>query len=146
MHLTLKREAIRPPGKNLLQQQELFDRFRNDFNHIRPHEALDMKTPSHFYMPSNRQYPQELPQPDYSLCDHQRKVNSGGAITVPTKGSPKCFVARALQGQPLGLTQIDENQWKLQFMDLQLGFIHFHNGHYYIALENNNHLSPTCPV
>jgi transposase InsO family protein len=42
MHLTLKREATRPPGSNFLQQQVRFDSFVHEFNHERPHEALAM--------------------------------------------------------------------------------------------------------
>jgi putative transposase len=44
-HLTLKKEATRPDGKNLLQQQAHFDTFLDEFNHERPHQALEMKTP-----------------------------------------------------------------------------------------------------
>jgi hypothetical protein len=40
MHLTLKREAIRPPGANSLQQQGRFDRFAQEFNTERPHQAI----------------------------------------------------------------------------------------------------------
>jgi Integrase core domain len=46
MHLTLKKEATRPPGFNGLQQQERFDAFVREFNGERPHEALDMKCPA----------------------------------------------------------------------------------------------------
>jgi hypothetical protein len=46
MHLTLKKEATRPPGFNSLQQQERFDAFVQEFNAERPHEALDMKCPA----------------------------------------------------------------------------------------------------
>lgn len=45
MHLTLKREATRPPGMNSLQQQARFDAFIRAFNAERPHEALAMKCP-----------------------------------------------------------------------------------------------------
>ena len=51
MHLTLKREATRPPGMNSLQQQGKFDDFVREFNTERPHEALDMKCPADVYMP-----------------------------------------------------------------------------------------------
>jgi len=40
MHLTLKKEATRPAGANLLQQQAKFDAFLQEFNNERPHEAL----------------------------------------------------------------------------------------------------------
>lgn len=39
MHLTLKKEATRPPGFNGLQQQERFDAFVREFNAERPHEG-----------------------------------------------------------------------------------------------------------
>ena len=45
MHLTLKKEATRPPGINSLQQQARFDAFVHQFNAERPHEALAMKMP-----------------------------------------------------------------------------------------------------
>ena len=34
MHLTLKKEATKPPAKNLLQQQEKFDRFIEYYNPV----------------------------------------------------------------------------------------------------------------
>jgi transposase InsO family protein len=49
MHLTLKQEATRPAGSNILQQQGKFDAFLEEFNNERPHEALDMKCPAGIY-------------------------------------------------------------------------------------------------
>ncbi|MBB3398305.1 transposase InsO family protein [Rhizobium sp. BK060] len=54
MHLTLKKEATRPPGRNILQQQARFDAFVSEFNTERPHEALDMRTPADIYTWGNR--------------------------------------------------------------------------------------------
>src|SRR3984957_12805373 len=56
MHLTLKKEATRPPGSNSLQQQDRFDAFVREFNIERPHEALDMKCPAERYLASTRHY------------------------------------------------------------------------------------------
>jgi transposase InsO family protein len=56
MHLTLKKEATRPPGFNSLQQQARFDAFIREFNTERPHEALDMKCPAECYAASARPY------------------------------------------------------------------------------------------
>src|SRR4029079_16554890 len=56
MHLTLKKEATRPPGINSLQQQARFDAFMHEFNTERPHEALGMKTPAELYVASPRRY------------------------------------------------------------------------------------------
>ena len=56
MHRTLKMEATRPAGCNFLQQQAMFDVFVHEFNHERPHEALEMKCPVEVYKPSTRPY------------------------------------------------------------------------------------------
>ena len=56
MHLTLKQEATKPPGQNLLQQQEKFDNFIQEFNTDRPHQAIDMKYPTEIYKTSSRIY------------------------------------------------------------------------------------------
>ena len=68
MHLTLKKEATRPPGMNILQQQAKFDAFVNEFNTERPHEALEMKCPAEFYMPSSKAY-DGLPEVAYPFHD-----------------------------------------------------------------------------
>ena len=39
MHLTLKQETTRPAAKNVLQQQERFDRFIECYKQERPHQA-----------------------------------------------------------------------------------------------------------
>ena len=56
MHWTLKNEATRPASANHLQQQERFDKFRKGYNQDRPHEALQMQTPSSIYRISERKY------------------------------------------------------------------------------------------
>jgi transposase InsO family protein len=66
MHLTLKKEATRPAGQNILQQQAKFDGFVDEFNTERPHEALHMRCPAEVYVPSPRPY-QGIPEPHLSL-------------------------------------------------------------------------------
>ncbi len=46
MHRTLKAETTRPAAANLNAQQRKFNRFREEFNQERPHEALDQETPA----------------------------------------------------------------------------------------------------
>ncbi|MBN2723296.1 MAG: transposase [Deltaproteobacteria bacterium] len=50
MHLTLKKETTRPCAANILAQQERFDKFKSEFNFIRPHEAINMSTPSEVFI------------------------------------------------------------------------------------------------
>ena len=56
MHLTLKKEATKPASANVLQQQARFDTFLAQYNHERPHQALDMKVPADVYTRSPRVY------------------------------------------------------------------------------------------
>jgi putative transposase len=56
MHLTLKREATKPAGANVLQQQARFDDFITRYNTDRPHQALGMKVPADLYSHSPRVY------------------------------------------------------------------------------------------
>ncbi len=51
MHRTLKDEAISPPKANGRKQQAAFDAFRHEFNHERPHEALNQRFPAEVYVP-----------------------------------------------------------------------------------------------
>ena len=44
MHSTLKQSTLQPPERTARRQQEAFDRFQHDYNHERPHEALDAST------------------------------------------------------------------------------------------------------
>jgi putative transposase len=46
MHRTLKAETTRPAAGSLSAQPRRFNTFRDEFNHERPHEALDQETPA----------------------------------------------------------------------------------------------------
>ena len=121
MHLTLKKETTRPAGANMLQQQERFDRFREEFNGERPHEALGQRPPSSEYKPSERSLEEALREPDYPLHDVVATVSTTGSVWLPGR---KChYVAKALAGHPLGLRELDDGRWHVHFMDLELGHL-----------------------
>jgi hypothetical protein len=46
MHRTLKEDTTKPPALTLRLQEKKFDRFRQIFNHERPHEGLNNETPA----------------------------------------------------------------------------------------------------
>jgi transposase InsO family protein len=86
MHRTLKAETARPPGMNVLQQQDRFDRFVSEFNEERPHEALAMKTPAEAYAPSSRSY-EGLPDIEYPFHDRDILVTACGRICMQERRS-----------------------------------------------------------
>ena len=119
MHLTLKKEATRPPGMNSLQQQARFDDFVQEFNTERPHEALAMKTPAQVYLASPRSY-RGLPELSYPLHDREVLVTACGRICMHRK---RVNVSTVMAGQKLGIKEVDEGIWIVSFMHYDLGFI-----------------------
>ncbi len=76
MHRTLAEETVSPPEGNARAQQRAFDRFRQVFNQERPHQALNMRTPSAVYEPSSREYPARVREPEYGSAMKVRRVDS----------------------------------------------------------------------
>lgn len=119
MHLTLKKEATRPPGANMLQQQVRFDAFLSEFNTERPHEALAMKVPASLYEPSLRPY-QGLPEIEYPFHDRDALVTHCGRICMYRK---KINISTVMAGQRLGIKEVDDGIWLISFMHYDLGYI-----------------------
>jgi transposase InsO family protein len=132
MHRTLKQETTRPARSNLLQQQEAFDAFVEQFNTQRPHEALGMKRPAEMYISSTRPYPPTLPDVDYSTHDDVLIVGKRGHLSLPTRRT--LHLSDALAGHPIGLREGDDGRWLLSFMTLDLG--HYHpNTHHFVPFN-----------
>lgn len=119
MHLTLKQQATRPAGANLLQQQAKFDAFIEEFNRERPHEALAMKCPAEVYRPSTRPY-QGIPEPHYPFHDKTLLVTSCGRLCLHRK---KINLSTSLAGQAVGIKEVEEGIWLVSFMCYDLGYI-----------------------
>ena len=119
MHLTLKKEATRPPGMNCLQQQARFDDFLKEFNTERPHEALAMKVPGDIYTSSAKPYA-GLPDLDYPFHDNDILVTACGRICMHRK---KVNISTVMAGQRLGIKEVDEGIWLVSFMQYDLGYI-----------------------
>jgi transposase InsO family protein len=119
-HRTLKEEATRPSAKNILRQQELFDRFRQGYNESRPHESIQMKYPAEVYSASTRIYPEQLEDMEYPLHDITRKVHPSGEISFEHK---KYYLSQALAGEKIGLRETHNGLWLVNFMNIDLGHI-----------------------
>ncbi len=80
-HGALERARQRGDGDRWLEQPWL-DAFRQEYNHLRPHEALAMQTPASRWHPSSRAYDANPPEWDYGPGAELRKVNTSGEITI----------------------------------------------------------------
>lgn len=118
MHRTLKAETARPPKANAARQQESFDHFRKEYNQLRPHEALDMKTPAQVHRQSERCYPTKLAKVEYPGHYEVRMVRNKGEIKWRGK---KLFISEVLRREPVGLEETDDGIWSVYFDQLLLG-------------------------
>lgn len=118
-HWTLKNEATRPASFNILQQQERFDAFKEEYNTERPHEALNMQTPASLYSFSTRPYSLFLKDIAYPLHDLTRKVEDGGTVYISQNA--RFYLSLALTGENVGLREILPKQWLVTFIDHDLG-------------------------
>lgn len=98
-HRSLKAEVLAQHElRDLQHAQEHFSRWRHVYNHQRPHEALQMHTPSSRYRPSPRTMPRQLAPIEYLDDDLVRKVQHGGWIHLHGR---ELRVGKALIGQPV---------------------------------------------
>jgi transposase InsO family protein len=121
MHRTLKAETARPSAATLPAQQRKFNRFREEFNHERPHEALDQHTPASCYIPSPRPMPDKIPPLEYPDRFERRLVSKNGGIRW---NHAWVNVSVCCAGEYVGLEEIDDGVWNVYFGPLKLGRLH----------------------
>lgn len=82
-HRTMKRDLLATtPIRDLQHAQQAFDSFKYCYNYERPHEALELSTPSKFYKTSDRAYIENPTEPEYGPGAQLRKVNYKGYISI----------------------------------------------------------------
>jgi putative transposase len=118
MHRTLKLAATIPPGLNLLQQQEKFFSFIDEYNSERPHQALEMKCPAEVYERSARPY-RGLSDITYPDCEKTILISNCGRVCIKKM---KVHISKAFANQPVGLQEVDDSIWEVYFMDYLLGY------------------------
>lgn len=108
----------RPPAGSLAAQQRTFNRFREEFNHERPHEAVDLQPPASVYAPSQREMPSKLPPLQYPDRFEVRYVSANGGIRW---NSDWVNVSTVCAGEYVGLEEINDGVWNVYFAPLKLG-------------------------
>ena len=119
MHRSLKQEVRR--AEDWRAQQRELDRFRQDYNQVRPHEALGMQTPAAVYEPSVRSYPARIPEVEYPDTMLVRTVKSHGHFRWKKHD---VFLSEVLWGERIGLLTDDEEIFTVYFAHLPLALFH----------------------
>ena len=120
LHRTLKSDALNPVARNLKEQQKAFDLYRHEYNNHRPHESLNDQTPSDYYKRSNRPYVEHPHPPDYGHDFLVRYVRHSGEIKFMGR---MFYLTELLAGLPIGLKEIKDGLWQMQFSFYSLGSI-----------------------
>jgi len=103
-HGSLQRARARAGAEQWLTQNWL-DSFRHEYNHLRPHEALGMRTPASLWRPSARAYDPNPQTWDYGIGAELRKVGMQGHIYI---GDRPWKVSQALASHTVRLERIDQ--------------------------------------
>jgi len=141
-HRTFKVEVLNrsTPFRNLSHCQFHFDQWLHCYNHQRPHQALQMATPSSLYRPSPRSMPSKLPPLEYLHDDTVRIVKAKGEITFKNHFF---FVGSAFCGLPVALRQCStaDGLFDLFFSWKKLGSINLK-----LPLKNKFRYNPILPT
>lgn len=117
-HRTLKAETAQPPAATVSAQQHRFDGFRREYNHERPHEALDQQCPGDRYVASPRRRPARVPLVEYPAHFEIRRVGQNGCFSWHQR---YVTVSQVLIGEDIGLEEIDDGIWNVSFGPVRLG-------------------------
>jgi len=119
MHADLSADQQSRPAATPEAQQRELDRWRQDFNHVRPHDALAGKTPADVYKPTERR---KAIARSYAYPKGLRvvRVRSRGCFTWC--GSIY-FLSVGLVGLHVGVESIDLLHVRVWLRDIDLGLV-----------------------
>jgi transposase InsO family protein len=99
---------LRALSKRRLDQQrtqQWLDEYRWEYNHVRPHEALGMKTPAKLWTPSERKYDPNPASWEYPPGAVLRKVDADGKLQVDGQ---QWHFSRALSRQWVQIVSVEQ--------------------------------------
>jgi transposase InsO family protein len=117
-HKTLKRELLNRTGFNsLVSCQRAFDGWRDQYNLVRPHEALGQRPPATRYASSARRFPAQLPPVEYDSGEDVRKVRRSGQVQY---NGQWFYVGEGLIGELVAVRRDDDGGIKVIFCDREV--------------------------
>jgi transposase InsO family protein len=118
MHADVAAELEAEPASTQKHQQQAADKWRREFNEVRPHEALEMRTPSQLYKRSPRHY-RGIRQATYSPGYAIRRVNAVGAVYY----AGRCvFISASVAGHDVAIRRTNKRGGiRVRFYDIDLG-------------------------
>jgi hypothetical protein len=117
MHSEVRADVLTKPATDRKEQQRIIDRWRKEFNHVRPHQALGGKTPAEVYKVGERR---RAVVKSYAYPKHfyVGRVNGAGALYFRRDA---CRVGQPFCGLSLGIEVIDALRVRLWLHEVDLG-------------------------
>jgi transposase InsO family protein len=119
MHADVCAEVQAKPAATLVEQQRLLDRWRQEFNHVRPHEALGQRTPSDVYKVTERRRPPTKPF-EYPEHFFVRRIDCRGSFCFRNDA---CYLAITFAGLDVGVEVVDAMNVRVWLRDIDLGLV-----------------------
>jgi putative transposase len=120
MHRDLKEDIQKTIIGNTQSIQHSLDLWREEFNCVRPHEALDMRSPADVYSKSLRIYTTPELELEYPIYYVTRRISKNGYLRFHKQ---YIFLSVALKGLTVGISDLDESFFTVYFNYLELGLI-----------------------
>jgi putative transposase len=119
MHADVRADVQARPAATREQQQRVLDRWRAEFNQVRPHQALGGKTPAEVYKPTERRRPPTKPFV-YPAHFHVRTATVSGNVRFR---NDDCFVGVPFRGLRIGIEVVDAMHVRAWLHELDLGLV-----------------------
>ena len=117
MHRDIRADVQQAPAETPGAQQRRLDRWRQEFNHVRPHQALGGRTPAELYEPSSRRVASPFTYPPGVRI---LRVDKNGALRID---GARYFLSNALIGHQVGIELADAFHVRVWFQDHDLGLL-----------------------
>jgi len=115
MHSDMAAEVQAWPAPDQATQQKALDRWRQEFNHVRPHEALGGKTPAEVYKVQEKRKPKVYTYPRGMLV---RLADAGGGVSLDGE---RYILGLPFKGLSVGLQFVDRFHVRVWLHELDLG-------------------------
>jgi putative transposase len=120
MHRDLKADVQDHPQASPDLEQRACDKWRLEFNDVRPHEALGGKVPAEFYRPSQRKCLEAMA---FAYPEHWLVRRARGKTGIIAIDRESYFIGKAFVGHVVALEPLQGLQYRVWFRDVDLGEI-----------------------
>jgi transposase InsO family protein len=119
MHADVRADVQAHPAATRQDQQRAIDRWRQEFNHVRPHQALEGKTPAEVYKVAERR---RIVTQSYAYPKHFYVGRVAASGLLYFRGDP-CRVGSPFAGLKVGIEVVDALRVRLWLHEVDLGVI-----------------------